>query len=262
MRENVTSCVNIPPPIKMDCSDFRAEAKIRLPTDLQYQDLLVECSQQLVEFCGRWELPVLTFSVKTPPLCGTQNEDPCLKSDPIMNKKTSIQFNITKRANASKDVDENKLFSFYKQTQSYFDNKDIHQSQFQSIGFPSDNTMIVQINSILLNETSDVWQLFPSSYNQTLYFSCDLPQFYPKAYTTLNYTFFYVIEIRDDQLWTVITKTPVSLLTGLAKIGGFLSLFTAIRFLLSYLHQRVFFKDLKESTGKKDIQSDFSYERL
>ena len=77
-----------------------------------------------------------------------------------------------------------------------------------------------------------------------------------------KFTFFLGFEIRDDFLWTVITTTPVSILTGLAKIGGYLSLFTAMRFLLSVVHQRLFVRDLKQTSGKDRIERDFSYERL
>jgi hypothetical protein len=118
------------------------------------------------------------------------------------------------------------------------------------------------VNPLLLNKTEDLWKFFRPSYKQSLYFSNDAPQYYPKTNRSDKFTFYFLIEIRDNFLWTVITTTPVSIFTGLAKIGGYLSLFTAMRFLLSVVHQRLFVRDLRETSGKDRIEKEFSYERL
>ena len=54
---------------------------------------------------------------------------------------------------------------------------------------------------------------------------------------TDSFTYFIAVEIHSNFLWTVITRTPISVLSGFAKIGGYFSFFAAIRFALSYFHQ-------------------------
>jgi hypothetical protein len=78
-----------------------------------------------------------------------------------------------------------------------------------------------------------------SHYISELFFQCDSPQAVPvpRENTTYgNFTYFFAVEIREGLLSTIVKVTPTSMLSALAKIGGYFSLFRAVRFLLSYIH--------------------------
>jgi hypothetical protein len=71
------------------------------------------------------------------------------------------------------------------------------------------------------------------------------------------YTFFLVVELHSNFLWTAITRTPQGMLTAIAKIGGYFSFFTFVRVALAYAHSYRFRRRL----GKKGVKR-YSYERL
>ena len=77
------------------------------------------------------------------------------------------------------------------------------------------------------------------------------------GYTEKNFTFYFVVELHTNFMWTVITRTPQGMLTAIAKIGGYFSFFTFVRVSLAYLHSYLFRKNLGKNAHKK-----FSYERM
>jgi hypothetical protein len=94
-----------------------------LPEQTAYQKLNVSCEKYVIDFCNGWKLPILTYKLLPPSLCQeVDNRPPCIETDPIMNNRTSIYFNITLN---NPTIDESLLFSNYWQSQYYFDNKEI-----------------------------------------------------------------------------------------------------------------------------------------
>lgn len=111
----------------------------------------------------------------------------------------------------------------------------IRNSDFQSLGL-TPSLYYVKINPLLERRTNDVFRLFSEgSYLQHLFFSCDMPQYMPTQQRE-NFTYFFAVELHQSFLWSVVTITPVSVLTAVAKIGGYFSFFGFIRFLLGKYH--------------------------